>query len=426
MIGPHEYNLTINTQKEFGLYIDSWNNEEDAHQAVLTIRYPVQLRYVSVAKTTNNRKGVVFTCDDRGAEGGSEFGKITCDVGNPYRQGRKSMLVKFEIQDEIKTINLTVTADTTSAQPRAKRITSLARVYYVSEVTVDGYVANKFKSVGFSGDVIGQSAVEKASDAGEYVVHSYEISNRGVNDLKEARVGLSWPNRLANGKWLLYYIDSRLHQKDFNERTNGGFRCASDANVTNPLRLEYNRNEVRMSKRSVETDDKVSNFTLSKRSAGENGGENIRFNCPDYEGCLSVECEIDHLPGKSDWILEIRSVVWSPTFIEEYRHRYESMEVGSNLKFSSGRSDRVFSSKSKLRASAVSTVINECPKPVESAVEAWHFAVGVSVGVLVVAVIAVGCWKCGFFNRNRYHMHKAEQHQCATEQYSNETNVSQR
>ena len=427
-----EHNLTIGVKKEFGLYIESWNNKEDAHQAVLDVHFPVQLKFINVVKTINNKKGIVFTCnEEKVSENNPAFGKITCDVGNPYRKGKKYMLIKFGIDDslsELKTINITVTANTTSAQTKVEDQTSLARIFYISEVVVDGFVKNKFKSVGFSGDEVGQSAVKRPEDAGLYVFHHYEIANNGLNDLNDVTVKFSWPNQLANEKWLLYYIETALYNGNYREITNRGFTCKSENNVTNPLKLKYVSEDKPRLKRSID-EPKENNLTMSKQSSEENIKQKIKFYCPEYEGCLNVECEIEKIPKKSSRILEIRSVLWNTTLMEEYRQHYESIEVRSNLEFAVNRTDYIFSSQSKLNATIISTVRNESPKPVENKVKFWHIIVAVCVGVFLVILIVLACWKLGFFKRNKYKpakFHQAKTHQCATEQYSNQTNENQR
>ena len=420
--------LILGPKKEVGVYIKTWNKKEDAHQALLYLQFPKSLSF-NQAISVNNSKKILYFCQEMFELGNKSFGLVQCNIGNPFKKGNKSFIVKFNIKDslaEFKKFDISVWSNTTSTQQKFKSKTYSADVFLTSKININGFVRDRYRSVGFSGNVVGQSAIKNASGAGLYLLHEYEIENSGLSSVKDLNIEISWPNQLQNRKWLFYYLNTNLYNSKSWRRIVPGFSCKSFTNVTNPLNLKYEESRFqKRSKRVVqekpENSHTNSSMWFTKLNKQNNKKPKLQFSCPSYPGCLAITCKIDEIPIESKRTIVISSVVWNSTFIEEYRNTYQSIELVSTATLHINHSKYIFSTESSFKASVISLVVNKIDVSQQKEIDYSYIIAAACAGLLILSLIVFIFWKCGFFKRkttmSKVHYHKAQGHQNAAAQY---------
>ncbi|MEL6740457.1 MAG: hypothetical protein AAFP26_07370, partial [Planctomycetota bacterium] len=394
--------LVLGPPKQIGVRVNVTNLMEDAHQAHLLVHHSDQVRFQQA--TTISPTGAVFSCGEAG--NGTQ---VQCDLGNPFPAGATlDFVIVFSLATEERsliedrTLNVSVGGSTTSTQSPITRVDHLADIVLLSEITVDGYVPDQYKTIPFGngdGAVIGQSAVEKAADAGPYVVHRYEIENSGLNDVADMVAEISWPYRLVNGKWLLYFIEAAV--VDARTGRSRTLRCVSTpADALNPLGLEYDL----YAKTTPRANDGSVDRPLRKRREPYDA----TLLCPEYgEGCANVTCELGTIPKKSRRVLEVRAVMWNGTLIEEYADFFAPVEIGSALRLRHPRPDEVmWSERSRFGSRAANRALNKSrARPLTEKINFVLVLAAVAAGLFLLVVIVLVCWRCGFFVRSKKRRH---------------------
>ena len=425
--------LIIGSEKEIGIQVETWNKKEDAHQAFIYLQFRKTLKF-NQAVSVNNSRDKKYFCNEIFEHDNDTFGLIQCTIGNPFKKGLKNFIVKFKIQESLaksKNLDVIVWSNTTSKQKNFKIKKYSADILLLSQININGFVRDKYRSVGFSGKVVGQSAIRNASDAGLYLLHEYEVENSGLNSVKDVNIEISWPNQLDNKKWLFYYLKTNLYNSKSAQEVLEGFSCKS-TNKTNPLSLQYyeNLSHKRYKREMQEIEDLNSTSSLRLLSSLKVFEEQkLKFSCPSYPGCLTITCKIDDIPKESKRTIVISSVVWNSTFIEEYRNIYQSIELVSTANIYVNRSEYIFSTQSNFNASITSLVVNKISlSNKNNSVDYSYIVAAICAGLLILGFVVFIFWKCGFFKRkiatSRGQYHKAQGHQNAAAQYvSKKVNV---
>lgn len=419
--------LVVGPEKEVGIQIEAWNKKEDAHQAFIYLQFSKTLKF-NQAVSVNNSKDKKYFCNEIFEQNNDTFGLIQCTVGNPFKKGQKNFIVKFKLKESLaksKNLDVIVWSNTTSTQKNLKIKTYSADIILLSQVNINGFVRDKYRSVGFSGKVVGQSAIKNASEAGLYLLHEYEVENSGLSSVKDVKIKISWPNQLENKKWLFYYLKTNLYNSKSSQEVLEGFSCKSYTNITNPLSLQYLENRLhKRYKREIQEVEENTNTSssrlLSKFKVFEE--QKLRFSCPSYPGCLTITCKIDEIPKDSKRTIVISSVVWNSTFIEEYRNIYQSIELVSTANIYVNRSEYILSKQSNFNASITSLVVNKVPLSNQSnSVDYSYIVAAICAGLLILGFVVFIFWKCGFFKRktatSKQQYHKAQGHQNAAAQH---------
>uniref|UniRef100_A0A669CAX3 Integrin subunit alpha 7 n=1 Tax=Oreochromis niloticus TaxID=8128 RepID=A0A669CAX3_ORENI len=187
--------ITVTNMPSDPLYPEE--DGDDAHAAQLIISLPNTLSYAG------SRIPEQMRCQAN--QNGSQ---VECDLGNPVKRNSK---LKFSIS--LSTANITIettelTAElslkTISEQPDLVPETAYAKVVIELPLSVSGRV-NPDKLF-FSGAVRGESAMSSLDDIGSAVDFEFVVANPGqaLQTLGSAFLNIMWPYELANEKWLLY------------------------------------------------------------------------------------------------------------------------------------------------------------------------------------------------------------------------------
>ncbi|GIY65487.1 integrin alpha-8 [Caerostris extrusa] len=248
------------------------------------------------------------------------------------------------------------------------------------------------------------------SEAGPEVIHVYAVGNRGPSMVREAEVDILWPTYTLQERPLLYLMDQPEVQ--------GKGKC-EEVDGVNPKNLKKELKKPRSSgytiniadlqeklqlKDEEDSTDEEMPFFREKRSLPRNlTDKNSAFQDEMSCGptlCTKIRCSVFNLTKDEQVIFTIRSRLWKNTLDEL---GLDDVHISSKLvsRVTSLPHD-VDPSYLGYKALFVTTKVNpESAAPQLHMVPWWILILSVSVGLLILGLLALVLWQLGFFRRRR-------------------------
>uniref|UniRef100_UPI0037E8BF5E integrin alpha-3-like isoform X2 n=1 Tax=Semicossyphus pulcher TaxID=241346 RepID=UPI0037E8BF5E len=354
---------------------------EDAHNALLNMRIPPVLIYSGVRAKGDSQAKVECSVEDT---------VLLCELGNPFKSNQKvQVLIIFqpsEISLETREIQSVLQLSTLSEQSDLFPVSVSMLVEYSLQASLTLINPPGFTS--FSGHVVGESAMNKTEDVGSLVLFTLQVHIQGkpLGQLGNLGVEFDWPMEMSNGKWLLYLTEIQV---DGTSEPH----CAPPGNIINPLNLMLNEEKKRRRRRSLEEVKEKNTLPVVHLK-----GQTKKFytlNCEHGAKCVKFVCPLVNMNNSAT--LTVRARLWNSTMIEDYNDAGRVTITGqATLKLQT--------SKPTIRMDSHSTEIEvniypDMGQQVDSGAPLWIIVVSVLAGVLLLALISLLLWKCGFFKR---------------------------
>ncbi|KAM4531166.1 integrin alpha-3-like isoform 1-T2 [Odontesthes bonariensis] len=359
---------------------------EEAHSAALSISIPPLLVYSGVQTKGNVSASV--QCSP------SEDGVLLCELGNPFRSQQKvQVLIKFqpsEISLDTREIRSLLQLSTLSEQSDLSPVSVSMLVDYSLQTSLT--LIKSPSPASFSGHVIGESAMKKTEDVGSLLLFTFQVhlSGKPLGHLGNLEVEFDWPTEAANGKWLLYLEEILLDGTSVP-------RCAPPGNIINPLGLLLSKEEKKRKKRSLEEEKKTEQEDTTAPVLHLQGQKRKSYtlDCVHGARCVKFFCPLVNMNNSAT--LRVRSRLWNSTMIEDYSDA-SSILVGGRATL------RLQTDKPAINMEPHSSEIQvniypEFKLQLDSGAPLWIILVSVLAGVLLLALICLLLWKCGFFRR---------------------------
>ncbi|XP_063329451.1 integrin alpha-7 isoform X1 [Pelmatolapia mariae] len=386
--------ITVTNMPSDPLYPEE--DGDDAHAAQLIISLPNTLSYAG------SRIPEQMRCQAN--QNGSQ---VECDLGNPVKRNSK---LKFSIS--LSTANITIettelTAElslkTISEQPDLVPVTAYAKVVIELPLSVSGRV-NPDKLF-FSGAVRGESAMSSLDDIGSTVDFEFVVANPGqaLQTLGSAFLNIMWPYELANEKWLLYPASLTFQGHPETQ-------CAPTS-ALNPLKLQGSspaepgsHGQVGRKRRSHPEEEgqimtKGSVGQTTPAVAASDRRKSLKLDCLlGSARCVLFQCPLHSFSGQA--VLKIHARLWNSSFIEDFP-AVSALEllVRANITVKSSIKHLVL----KDAAALVSVMIYpEHGVTDQYWIPWWIILIAILAGVLLLALLVLMLWKCGFFRRAHY------------------------
>uniref|UniRef100_A0A9J7ZSH4 Integrin subunit alpha 8 n=1 Tax=Cyprinus carpio carpio TaxID=630221 RepID=A0A9J7ZSH4_CYPCA len=187
----------------------------------------------------------------------------------------------------------------------------------------------------------------REDEVGPQVQHIYELHNKGPSSISRTVLEVGWPSRFRE-EHLLYVLQII---------TDGPVHCSVNGSL-NPLKLEDTPELLGFLRNS-------SAPTRHRRSVSTAQSYNSKIlNCSNIN-CLMVECVVDRLDRGQSAVIKFRSRLWAHTFLQ------------------------------------IGTFVVWAIPDVSFAIPLWVIILAILLGLLVLAVLSLAMWKCGFFDRAR-------------------------
>ncbi|KAG9474316.1 integrin alpha-3 [Eleutherodactylus coqui] len=346
------------------------SSADDAHEAMLNVTFPDELLFSSVRP--------VGSCIFEGT--------VLCQLGNPFRRNQRA---EIDITFEASGIVLKTREVTTALQlSTLSKQDSLEEEY--AEFLVD-YTLKTSLSVMpqnlqtyFSGQVMGESAMKTVQDVGSPVEFVFMVKNEGepLNNLVSLILAVEWPYEVTNGKWLLYPTEVLV-------KTQNVTQCQPAGHIIDPLNLTLSEGR-RRRRDTVKLDlPDVKVLPAVKRP-------NTVLRCKGGSAkCVRFECPLNDLEKLAN--ITVRARVWNSTFLEDYRYADRIWVEGSAELYLKTNIDAI-----KMRSQHVSfavTIDSELVEPPPAELPLWMIIVAVVAGILLLGLIILILWLCGFFRR---------------------------
>ncbi|KAM9336229.1 integrin alpha-3b [Symphorus nematophorus] len=367
---------------------------EDAHQAMLNITIPDALRYSGVRSVDHD---VQCTLDDT----------VICELGNPLKGSESvSLVIKFEtsgINLYTEEIESQLLLSTLSEQFDLKPVP--VGLLIENTILPSFSIANPMVKTQFGGTVMGESAMVNTSDVGSLVEFTFNVNMRGqpLGDMGTLAVDFEWPFEVANGKWLLYLTKIVVTGESEVE-------CNPPGQVVNLLNLTLSESRRTRTKRQVVVDDEENKPVIIEPQAAITlltpRKETYLLDCTIRTArCVTFTCPLLNMTDSAK--IHVRSRLWNSTMLEDYFNALRVVVKGkATLK--------LITDKPTLKMNSLTNMFTVEIEPVEGVetpyeLPLWIIISAVVAGVLLLGIIILILWKCGFFQRaSRREMYEAK------------------
>ncbi|XP_072224660.1 integrin alpha-3-like [Leuresthes tenuis] len=356
---------------------------EEAHHAVLRISIPPLLIYSGVQ--TKGDASAAVQCS-------SEDAVLLCELGNPFRSNQKvQVLIKFqpsEISLDSREIQSLLQLSTLSEQSDLSPVSVSMLVDYSLQTSLT--LIQSPGPTSFSGHVTGESAMKKTEDVGSLLLFTFQVDINGkpLGHLGNLEVEFDWPMEATNGKWLLYLEEIQLDGTS--ER-----RCAPPSNIVNPLSLLLSKEEKKRKKRSLEEEEVKKREQEDVLHLQGQKRKSYTLDCVHGAKCVKFVCPLVNMNNSAT--LRVSSRLWNSTMIEDYSDASSVLVRGrATLKLQTDKSAiNMESHSSEIQI----YIYPEFGLQLDSGAPLWIIFVSVLAGVLLLGLICLLLWKCGFFRR---------------------------
>ncbi|CAK7290898.1 Integrin alpha-3 [Vulpes lagopus] len=356
---------------------------EDAHEALLTLAVPPALLLSSV------RPAGMCQANET----------IVCELGNPFKRNqRMELLIAFEVIGvtlHTRELQAQLQLSTSSHQDNLWPMTLTLLVDYTLQASLS--IMNHRLQSFFGGTVMGESGMKTVEDVGSPLKYEFQVGpvGEGLAALGTLVLGLEWPYEVINGKWLLYPTEITIHG-------NGSWPCRPPGDLVNPLNLTLSVPEDRppspqRRRRQLDPGGDQGSPPVTLAAAKKAQSEQKLTCGSDHTRCVWLECPIPDSPVVTNVTVQAR--VWNSTFIEDYRD-LDRVSVASWATLFLRTSIPTINMENKTVWFSVdidSDLVEELP----AEIELWLVLVAVGAGLLLLGLIILLLWKCGFFKRAR-------------------------
>ncbi|XP_047464727.1 integrin alpha-3b isoform X2 [Mugil cephalus] len=393
---PRKGNLQVlnfdSTMKVIGLMVEVTNpNGEDAHQAMLNITISDALRYRGVRS------------DDSDVECNFET-TVICELGNPLKGNEKvSLQVIFEtsgISLYTEKIESQLLLSTLSEQ---SDLNPVPVAMLIENTIVPFFDLKKPLLTTFGGTVKGESAMVNTSDVGSLVELIFNVRGQPLGDMGTLALEFEWPYEVASGKWLLYLTKIVVQGESEMECT---------PPEVNPLNLTLSEGRSKRVKRQIVVDDaEDSGLSHSIEQQSTIGltiphKESYLLDCSKGTArCVKFTCPLLNMSDSAT--IHVRSRLWNSTMLEDYSNALTVTVKGqATLK--------LITDKPTLKMESQTREFKVEVEPVEGVetpyeLPLWIIISAVVAGVVLLGIIILILWKCGFFQRaSRREMYEAK------------------
>uniref|UniRef100_A0A4W6DRW8 Integrin subunit alpha 8 n=1 Tax=Lates calcarifer TaxID=8187 RepID=A0A4W6DRW8_LATCA len=358
--------LVIGDDNLVMLTITAVNRGEGAYETELHTLIPPEADYIGVERRVESLSQL--NCEYKMV---NESRMVVCDLGNPMVAGTElSVGLRFSVQrlDDSRTPpNLPLTNTRTHTHKEVSHPSQVVLPFPRWEP--------KEKPV-------------KEDDVGPQVTHIYELHNSGPSSIREAELQVGWPSRFRDEN-LLYAMEIQ---------TDGPISCRTNTSL-NPLGLQIS---------ALQDTPELLGFLRNTTAPPPHRHKRAVSKAQSYSGktlnctnisCLRIMCVIGRLDRGQSAVVKIRSRLWAHTFLQR---RNDPYILNSTVSFMvTAMPYRIQPPTLPQHATSMGTLVLWGTPDVSFAVPLWVIILAILLGLLVLAMLTLAMWKCGFFDRAR-------------------------
>nr|KAF6387090.1 integrin subunit alpha 8 [Myotis myotis] len=389
---PDKHQVIVGDENHLMLIINARNEGEGAYEAELLVMIPEEADYVGIERS--NKGFRPLSCEYK-MENVTRM--VVCDLGNPMVAGTNySLGLRFAVLRLEKT-NMSINFDlqirsSNKDNPDSNFVSLQINITAVAQVEIRG-VSHPPQIVLPIHNWEPEEEPRKEEGVGPLVEHIYELHNIGPSAISDTLLEVGWPFS-ARDEFLLYI---------FHIQTLGPLRCQ-----TNP---DINPQDIKLAappKDTPELSAFLKNSTIPhlvrKRDVPVPVPELRRqspakiLNCTNIE-CLQISCAVGRLEGGESAVLKVRSRLWAKTFLQRKNDPYSLASLVSfEVKKMPYKDQPAKLPEGRI---AIKTSVIWATPNVSFSIPLWVIILAILLGLLVLAILTLALWKCGFFDRSR-------------------------
>lgn len=378
--------LVIGDDNLLMLTVHAANLGEGAYETELHVLIPPEADYIGVERRVEMLSQL--NCEYKMV---NESRMVSCDLGNPMVAGTElSVGLRFSVQrleDTGPKISFELQIHSSNKDNPDSNTASL-NLSIVARAQLD------LRGVSHPSQVVlpfprwePKKKPVKEEDVGPQVTHIYELHNWGPSSIREAELQVGWPARFRDEN-LLYAMEIQ---------TDGPISCRTNTSL-NPLGLQIS---------SVQDTPELLGF-LRNTSAPPHRHKRAISAAHSYSGktlnctnisCLRIMCVVGRLGRGQSAVVKIRSRMWADTFLQRHNDPYILNSTVSFLV--TAMPYRVQPTTLPQHSTSMGTHVLWGTPDVSFAVPLWVIILAILLGLLVLAILTLAMWKCGFFDRAR-------------------------
>ncbi|XP_028620771.1 integrin alpha-8 [Grammomys surdaster] len=387
---PDKHQIIIGDENHLTLIINARNEGEGAYEAELFVMIPEEADYVGIER---NNKGLRPVSCEYKMENVTRM--VVCDLGNPMVTGTNfSLGLRFAVPRLEKT-NMSINFD---LQIRSSNKDNPDSNFASVQINITAVAQVEIRGVSHPPQIVlpihnwePEEEPHKEEEVGPLVEHIYELHNIGPSTISDSILEVGWPFS-ARDEFLLYI---------FHLQTLGPLRCQ-----TNP---EINPQDIKPAASPEDTPELsafLKNATIPhlvrKRDVPvvqlHRQSPAKILNCTNID-CLQISCAVGHLGGGESAVLKVRSRLWAHTFLQRKNDPYA---LASLVSFEVKKMPyKEQPAKLPAGSTAIKTSVIWATPNVSFSIPLWVIILAILLGLLVLAILTLALWKCGFFDRAR-------------------------
>uniref|UniRef100_A0ABM5GNK7 Integrin alpha-8 isoform X2 n=1 Tax=Pogona vitticeps TaxID=103695 RepID=A0ABM5GNK7_9SAUR len=351
---PDRDQIIIGEENCVMLMINSRNEGEGAYEAELHIKIPPEADYTGIER--NNKALRALSCDYKME---NETRMVICDLGNPmaagtnFSSGIRFAVQRFDNPESNIQFELQIRSSN-KVNPNSNLVDLQIDISATAQVQVRG-VSDPPQIVLPIPNWQAKAEPTKEEDIGPLVEHIYELHNIGPSAINDTVLYVEWPVR-SKEEFLLYILHIQTH---------GPLQCQTSSAI-NSLGIKFAIPEDTPELAAFLRNSSIPHYVGRREvKTVEHLKSSARIlNCTNVE-CLMITCSVGLLERGKSAALKIRSRLWASTFL-------------------------------KIKTSVIWATPN-----ISFAIPLWVIILAILLGLLVLAMLTLALWKCGFFDRAR-------------------------
>uniref|UniRef100_A0A671M3F4 Integrin alpha-8-like n=1 Tax=Sinocyclocheilus anshuiensis TaxID=1608454 RepID=A0A671M3F4_9TELE len=377
--------LIIGDDNLLMLIINAANEGEGAYEAELHVTLPPEADYIGVERRREDLQRL--NCEHRTD---NDTRVVVCDLGNPMvTDTNLSVGLRFSVQrleDAPPSIGFELQIHSSNKDnSRSVPVNLTLSIAASAQVEIRGVSHPAQVVLPFPRWEPKEKPVRE-DDVGPQVQHIYELHNKGPSSIGRTVLEVGWPSWYRE-EHLLYALQIV---------TDGPVHCSVNGSL-NPLKLETST--LQDTPELLGFLRNSSGSTRHRRSVSTAQSYNSKIlNCSNIN-CLMVECDVDRLDRGQSAVIKFRSRLWAHTFLQRRNDHYT---LNSTVSF------QVMSMPYRIKADSlphqrksIGTFVVWAIPDVSFAIPLWVIILAILLGLLVLAMLSLAMWKCGFFDRAR-------------------------
>ncbi|KAM7383554.1 hypothetical protein PAMP_003195 [Pampus punctatissimus] len=362
------------------------NQGEGAYETELRTIIPPEADYIGVERRVESLSQL--NCEYKMV---NESRMVVCDLGNPMVAGTElSVGLRFSVQrleDAGPKISFELQIHSSNKDNSDSNLVTL-NLSIIAKAQLD------LRGVSHPSQVVlpfprwePKEKPVKEDDVGPQVTHIYELHNFGPSSIREAELQVGWPSRFHDEN-LLYAMEIQ---------TDGPISCRTNTSL-NPLGLQIS---------SLQDTPELLGFLRNtsapphRHKRAINAAQSYSsktLNCTNIS-CLRIMCVVGRLDRGQSAVVKIRSRLWAHTFLQR---RNDPYILNSTVSFMvTAMPYRIQPPTLPQHTTSMGTLVLWGTPDVSFAVPLWVIVLAILLGLLVLAMLTLAMWKCGFFDRAR-------------------------